>query len=93
MAEHMRPHGLAYGYYCKVCGLACSMIGHKTCKHNPELVAQLDELNKTKPSQDFKPDLSRRRTPPNRTKGGPIVVPAILPTVSFWDLSFRELEK
>lgn len=49
-AEHMRPEGLSHGYFCFTCGGGCNMYatghGPGKCEPNPELVAQLSELNK-----------------------------------------------
>lgn len=48
-AEHIRPgNKLAYGYWCPICGMPCSMMGHKECEPNPKLVKELEELNKKK---------------------------------------------
>ena len=47
--EHYRPDGsLSQGYYCTTCGMPCSMMGHRVCEKNPELVKQLREINRTK---------------------------------------------
>ena len=57
-AEHMRPEGLCIGYYCPRCGKGgLNMYGMGDSEHtatirfcvaNPELVAELNELNKRK---------------------------------------------
>lgn len=49
-AEHMRPNGLSMGYFCFTCGGTTNMYatghGEGHCLPNPELVAELKELNK-----------------------------------------------
>lgn len=49
-AEHMRPEGLAQGYFCMRCGMSCNMYatghGPGQCDQNHELVKTLMELNK-----------------------------------------------
>lgn len=50
-AEHYRKNaegkiGLYQGYFCERCGEPCSMMGHKECSPNPELVAKIKELNR-----------------------------------------------
>lgn len=50
--EHYRMHEgkqvLSQGYFCPTCGMPCGMLGHLTrkCEPNPNLVAELRELNK-----------------------------------------------
>lgn len=48
MSEHMRPEGLAQGYYCFRCGQSCNMYatGHGECEPNPEIVEILKGLNR-----------------------------------------------
>lgn len=53
-AEHYRPNGLAQGYYCTTCGAGgVNMVGtgHGVgiCEPNPELVAELRNLNSGEP--------------------------------------------
>jgi hypothetical protein len=46
--EHIRPNGLAQGYFCLTCGEASSMMGHNKgkCVPNPDLVKTLIYLNR-----------------------------------------------
>ncbi len=46
--EHIRPNGLAHGYFCLTCGKASSMMGHNKgeCVPNPDLVKTLIYLNR-----------------------------------------------
>ena len=52
-AEHIRPNGLAQGYFCYTCGQSCNMVGtghgEGKCVPNPYLVKVLIELNKPNP--------------------------------------------
>ncbi|MCA1800100.1 MAG: hypothetical protein LC650_02255 [Actinobacteria bacterium] len=48
--EHYRPNGkLRQGYFCVNCGQSASMMGHKDCSPNPELVRRLVLANQPKP--------------------------------------------
>lgn len=47
MAEFRNPDGsYSNGYFCMCCGLSTSMMGHKECVPNQELVDALVECNK-----------------------------------------------
>ena len=43
--EHLRPNGLAAGYFCMKCGAPTAMMVHKDCAPNPQLVNELIALN------------------------------------------------
>ena len=49
-AEHIRPNGLAQGYFCYTCGQSCNMVGtghgEGKCVPNPNLVKTLTYLNR-----------------------------------------------
>lgn len=48
--EHIRPNGLAHGYFCYTCGQSCNMVGtghgEGKCVPNPDLVKTLIYLNR-----------------------------------------------
>lgn len=77
-AEHYRPDGLYQGYFCQTCGSAgVNMYGQSAfsdhgpgyCKPNPELVAQIRNLNtiEAQAKRDFIAGLEGSPPPKRKT--------------------------